>query len=182
MDRPPQPPHLSDDSLATDGEFPLGAPEYFFHLLFQAAHRRDILSDNALEAVGLSLMQWRVLAVARRIENGTMTSLARYSGSERTTLTRTVDQLVERGLVTRWIPDSDRRQVNLAVTEAGEVHYAQAAAVMRARNRRTLARINPRRLRDATRILQHLLQGVIEDDAIARDLLNFGRPAGTPRP
>jgi len=165
-----------------DGGFPPGAPEYFFHLLFQAAHRRDILSDALLEAVGLNLMQWRVLAVARRIENCTMTSLARYSGSERTTLTRTVDQLVERELVTRWIPDSDRRQVNLAVTEAGESHYAAASSVMRARNSRTLVRINPKRLRDATRFLQQLLQGVIEDDAISRDLLNFGRPAGAPRP
>ena len=165
-----------------DGGFPLGAPEYFFHLLFQAAHRRDILSDGSLEAVGLNLMQWRVLAVIRRIENCTMTGLARYSGSERTTLTRTVDQLVERELVTRWVPESDRRQVNLAVTEVGELHYGQAAALMKARNDRALAKINPKRLRDATRFLQHLLQGVVEDDAIARDLLSFGRPAGSPRP
>ena len=165
-----------------DGRFPLGAPEYFFHLLFQAAHRRDILSDTSLEAAGLNLMQWRVLAVVRRIENCTMTGLARYSGSERTTLTRTVDQLVERELVARWVPETDRRQVNLAVTEAGEVRYAQAAALMKARNNRTLAKIDPKRLREATRFLQLLLQGVVEDDALARDLLSFGRPAGAPRP
>lgn len=182
MDRSLQHPHLPDDSLVTDGGFPLGAPEYFFHLLFQAAHRRDILSDASLEAVGLNLMQWRVLAVLRRIENCTMTGLARYSGSERTTLTRIVDQLVERKLVTRWVPESDRRQVNLAVTEAGEIHYAEAAALMKARNDRALAKINPKRLRDATRFLQHLLQGVVEDDVVARDLLSFGRPAGAPRP
>jgi DNA-binding MarR family transcriptional regulator len=182
MDPPPQTSNLPDKSLDLEGGFPLGAPEYFFHLLFQAAHRRDILSDNSLEAVGLNLMQWRVLAVIRRIENCTMTGLARYSGSERTTLTRTVDQLVERELVARWVPENDRRLVNLAVTEAGEMHYAQAAALMRARNDRSLAKITPKRLREATRVLQQLLQGIVEDDDVARDLLSFGRPAGAPRP
>ena len=164
------------------GGFPLGAPEYFFHLLFQAAHRRDLSFDTSLEAVDLNLVQWRALQVVRRIENCTMTTLARYSGIERTTLTRTVDQLVERELVMRFVPESDRRQVNLAMTEEGERRYTQTVALMQERNDRVLAKINPKRLREATRFLQQVLQGVVDDDALARDLLNFGRPEGGPRP
>jgi DNA-binding MarR family transcriptional regulator len=182
MDRPSQQPEIADDLTNPGDGFPAGAPEYFFHLLFQAAQRRDILSETLLAPTGLTLMQWRALAVIRRIENCTMTGLARYSGAERTTLTRTVDQLVERDFVARWVPAADRRQINLAVTEAGEMRFAEAAALMRARNGQALANISPRRLRDATHFLQLLLQGLVEDDAIARDLLSFSRPEGAPRP
>jgi len=182
MDESQEQPEIVGNLVDPGGGFPLGAPEYFFHLLFQAAYRRDLSFDASIEAAGLNLVQWRALAVVRRIENCTMTTLARHSGVERTTLTRTVDHLVEQDLVMRCVPETDRRQVNLAITEAGEMRYAQALALMQERNDRTLAKINPKRLREATRFLQQVLQGVVDDEALARDLLNFGRPAGGPRP
>lgn len=182
MDGPSRQPEIAGNLVDPGGGFPLGAPEYFFHLLFQAAHRRGLSFDTSLEAVGLNLVQWRVLTVVRRIENCTMTTLARYTGIERTTLTRTVDQLVERDFVMRCVPETDRRQVNLAMTESGETRFAQAWALMQDRNDRMLAQITPKRLREATRFLQQILQGIVDDDALAQDLLNFSRPAGSPRP
>src|ERR1700754_4309883 len=134
MDEAEEQPEIVGNLVDPGGGFPLGAPEYFFHLLFQTAHRRDLSFDALLEAVGLTLVQWRALAVIRRIENCTMTTLARYSGVERTTLTRTVDQMVERNLVMRCVPETDRRQINLAMTEAGEALYARTAALMQDRN------------------------------------------------
>jgi len=182
MGHPPQQPEIAGNLVDPGGGFPLGAPEYFFHLLFQAAHRRGLSFDTSLEAAGLNLVQWRALGVIRRIENCTMTTLARYSGIERTTLTRTVDQLVEQELVMRCVPETDRRRVNLAMTESGETRFAQVWALMQDRNDRMLAKINPKGLREATRFLQQILQGIVDDDVLARDLLNFGRPAGGPRP
>ncbi len=55
---------------------------------------------------------WRALAVVRRIDDCTMKALARYSSIDRTTLTRTVDQLVEQGKSKRCV-HRDRQQVNL---------------------------------------------------------------------
>jgi DNA-binding MarR family transcriptional regulator len=176
--RTTRPPDNSVDPL---GEFPLGAPEYFFYLLFQASRQRDLAFDAALAPIGLSLVQWRALASVRRIENCTMSALARYSGVERTTLTRTADLLVERGLVERWSPEHDRRQVNLAMTEAGEGIYAEAVTLLKVCNQRFLEKTNPKQLREATRVLQAALQGIVDDDALAADLLSFGRPAGAPR-
>src|SRR5690349_3236139 len=118
MSRPPRRPQ--PNSVDPDGEFPLGAPEYFFYLLFQAQRQRDLSLDRALSPVGLNLAQWRTLAIVRRIDVCSMTLLARYSTVDRTTLTRAVDQLVDRGLVARWTPDHDRRQVNLRLTDEGE--------------------------------------------------------------
>ncbi len=168
-------PASRDNSIDPDGEFPLGAPEYFFYLLFQAARQRDGFFDKALKSVDLNLAQWRSLAIIRRLETCTMSSLARYSTVERTTLTRAVDQLVSRGLVSRWTPEQDRRQVNLALSDQGEVTYGKAVEILKDRNQWVLQDIDPERLRDATRVLQKSLRRLIDDDDLALDLITFGR-------
>lgn len=175
-------PAAPDHSVDPLGEFPMGAAEYFLYLLFQAARLRDLSSETALKGVGLNLVQWRALVVVRRIENCTMSALSRYSGIERSTLTRAADQMVEMGLIERWVPDHDRRQVNMAVTGEGEAVYARAIARVKDDNARMLQKVNPKSLREATRVLQEALQGIVNDDALAADLLSFGRPDGAPHP
>ena len=167
-----------DNSLDPEGEFPLGAPEYFFYLLFQATRQRDVHFGERLAATGLDLAQWRTLAIIRRIDSCTMTSLARHSTIERTTLTRAVDQLVGRGIVTRWVPDSDRRQVSLALTDAGEEVYGRAVAVLMHRNREVLADIESKDLRTASRVLQAVLRQLLGDEKLSEEILSFGRPGG----
>jgi len=162
------------NSVDPDGEFPLGPPEYFFYLLFQAARQRDLFFDRELAPVGLNLAQWRSLAIIRRLDSCTMTALARFSTVDRTTLTRAVDQLVERGLIGRSTSDRDRRQVNLLLTEAGKTVYSQAVAILKVRNAAVLSEVDPRRLRDATRVLQETLLKLTGEGDLAIDLLNFG--------
>jgi MarR family transcriptional regulator, lower aerobic nicotinate degradation pathway regulator len=162
------------NSVDPDGEFPLGPPEYFFYLLFQAARQRDLFFDRELSPVGLNLAQWRSLAIIRRLDSCTMTALARFSAVERTTLTRAVDQLVDRGIVDRSTPDRDRRQINLSLTEAGKTVYSEAVAILKARNAAVLSEVDPRRLRDATRVLQEVLLKLTGEGDLANDLLNFG--------
>jgi DNA-binding MarR family transcriptional regulator len=166
-----------DNSFDPNGEFPLGPPEYFFYLLFQAARQRDLFFDRELKPVGLNLAQWRSLAIIRRLETCTMTQLARYSTVERTTLTRAVDQLVGRGLVERLAPARDRRKVNLTLTHLGKVVYRDAVAILKARNEAVLASVGPERLRDAARVLQTTLEQLTGDADLAADLLSFGRAA-----
>src|SRR4051794_26007243 len=122
-----------DNSFDPNGEFPLGPPEYFFYLLFQAARQRDLFFDRELKPVGLNLAQWRSLAIIRRLETCTMTQLARYSTVERTTLTRAVDQLVGRGLVERLGPARDPREGKLTLTPPGQGGLPAAAAQLKKR-------------------------------------------------
>jgi DNA-binding MarR family transcriptional regulator len=174
--KPPRPPANSVDP---EGEFPLGPPEYFFYLLFQAVRQRDQQFDRLLKPTGLNLAQWRSMAIIRRLEACTMSSLARYSAVERTTLTRAVDQLVRRGLVGRWTPEHDRRRVNLLLTDEGEAIYRQAIAIIKDLNATVLEDADPDRLRDATRLLQTVLRKLTGADALAMDLLTFGRNTAT---
>jgi DNA-binding MarR family transcriptional regulator len=154
----------------------MGVSEYFFYLLYQAARQRDLLSDKMMKLTGLNIGRWRALAVIRRIENCTMSELALLSAVERTTLTRSVDQLVAYGLVERWTPPSDRRRVNLGLTEKGEAIYGEAVKVLLSNNAGVLDGVDPERVREATRLLQGIVAAQAPDPRSAKDLLSFGRP------
>jgi DNA-binding MarR family transcriptional regulator len=168
-------PHSTSlDSTAPQAEIPL-TPDYFFYLVFQAARQRDLFCDRVLKPIGLNVAQWRSLAIIRRLEACTMTALARYSTVERTTLTRAVDQLVRRGMVVRAVPERDRRQVTLSLTEAGEDIYRQAVAILSERNQTILAGIEPVRLNDTNDVLRIALEKLVGEGEMATDLTNFGR-------
>jgi len=166
-----------ENSVDPDGEFPMGDKEYFFYLLFQAARQRDLAVEERLEDLGLNLPGWRALAVMRRIDDCTMKALARYSTIDRTTLTRTVDQLVDHGHVERCVPARDRRQVNLSLSGGGSETYDQAIARVMALNHEVLASIDPQELRIANRVIQVVLCNIVADEALAADLVSFGRTA-----
>jgi DNA-binding MarR family transcriptional regulator len=178
MTRSP-PPKSPDQTIAPEGGLPLGASEYFFYLLFQVARQRDLYCDKALAPCGLNMAQWRSLAIVRRMEVCTMSSLARYSTIERTTLTRAVDQLVTRRLVTRWVPERDRRQVNLSLSDLGEAAFLQGAAILDPHNLHLLKDEAPAQMRDAMEVLQNTLRKLAGNEVLAAELLNFGgAPAG----
>jgi DNA-binding MarR family transcriptional regulator len=168
------------NSVDLDGEFPLGPAEYFFYLLFQTQRQRDLALDKALTPTGLNLARWRTLAIVRRIEDCTMTLLARYSTVERTTLTRAVDQLVERGLLERWTPDKDRRQVRLALTEFGETTYGRAVEILKTHNADALAGVDAASLRQSARVMRRVLRQLVADPALGQDLATFGHRVPTP--
>jgi len=112
--------------------------EWFFYLLFQTVRRRDQAFAGALEALGLSLPKWRIMSVISRLSGCTMNELAEFTTIDRTTLTRTADQLIDAGLVTRGGHPNDRRVVRLEMTEAGRAAFEQALVEMRRFNQAAL--------------------------------------------
>jgi DNA-binding MarR family transcriptional regulator len=166
-----------DNSIDPDGEFPIGASDYFFYLLFLTARQRDLGLNAALAPTGMTMARWRILSIIRRIEGCAMSTLSRFSTVERTTLTRSVDQLVEEGLVVRWVPEEDRRQVCLALTETGQKAYSGALAALLGFNQQMLEGLEPHRVRDAARLLQAVLSNVVGDEALSAELLTFRRPS-----
>jgi DNA-binding MarR family transcriptional regulator len=165
-----------DSSVDPKGEFPFAAREYFFYLLFLTARYRDLTLDRVVAQTGLNVAQWRTLAVIRRVENCTMSQLARFAAVDRTTLTRSDDQLVAQGLVERWTPSRDRRLVNLALSDAGWEVYVQAVRAIIARNADDLVGVDEADLRTTARTLQRLMSNLAGERRIAEDLLSFGRP------
>ena len=66
----------------------------------------------------IEMSQWSTL---RRIGRTpcTMSELARYKGVGLPTISKSVDMLVRRGWVERWVDKSDRRQTLVRLTTAG---------------------------------------------------------------
>ena len=66
----------------------------------------------------IEISQWSTL---KRIDRGpcTMSELARYKGVGLPTISKSVDMLVRRGLVERWVDKADRRQTLVRLTPSG---------------------------------------------------------------
>ena len=166
-------------SVDPEAEFGLDVPEYFFYLLFQAVRRRDAAFERALSGLDLTLGQWRAISTIRRFESCAMSELAAFTAVDRTTLTRSVDQLVRRSLVARRTPERDRRQVRLSLTEAGQQLYARAVDQLLDFNCQALTGVPAERQRDISRGLAAVIRNLEPDPEMAEALIRF-EPAALP--
>lgn len=105
------------------------------------------VAARSLAAVAdeVTLPQYRVLVVlAARGPQG-LAPLAAALGVSPSTATRMCGRLVRKGLVQRRTPSRDRRQVRLALTEAGRAVVAQVTALRRGEIARIVAAVPPER-------------------------------------
>ncbi len=155
------------------GEFPVGARAYLFYLVFQISQQRQAALEADLAPLGLNFAKWRSLLFIHRLGKCTMKTLARLSGVHRTTLTRSIDRLVEEGLVLRSGVPQDRRQVMLSLTKAGRAAFAAAYAVQEQFTEVALQDVPEKVQRDLCRRLQVVLKGMIPEPDLAEDILAF---------
>ncbi|MGX1305621.1 DNA-binding MarR family transcriptional regulator [Amorphus suaedae] len=93
--------------------------------LRKAARRATQAYETALDASGVSIVQFSVLAELSRSSARTLSTLADLLATDRTTLSRTIDRMQALG----WVSDcdsADRRERRLVLTEAGETAYQRA--------------------------------------------------------
>lgn len=157
------------------GEFPFDVATYLFHLLAQLSRHRDAELDRALKPHGLNIARHRAISAIARIGPCTMSQLADFSAVDRTTMTRTIDQLVAEGLVERETPRSDRRQVRLTLTGAGEAACRHALNVIYGLNRQLLAEIPEDAQRAVIRAKQRMMMNLLPDQTLARRVLFLER-------
>jgi DNA-binding MarR family transcriptional regulator len=169
------PPPPKPNSVDMDGEFAMAVPEQLFYLLFQTAHHRDTRLGDRLAKVGVTVARWRTLAVVRRLVECSMRDLALLTGIDRTTLTRSTDQLVNEGVVERHVPASDRRKVVLRLTPAGHELYAECVKAMMGLNAEVIEAIPEKMRRDVVRGLETLLVRLVRDPAESDAIRRFTR-------
>lgn len=87
--------------------------------LRRAANTVSALYDRFLEPVGLTVNQFSLLENLSRLGTCCVSELAAYVGLERTTLVRTLQPLIHRGLI-RDISAAGQRSRSLQLTELGE--------------------------------------------------------------
>jgi len=157
------------------GEFPYDVVTYAFHLFAVLGRHREAAIEAAFRPLGLNLARYRALSVVARLGPLGMSELADFSAVDRTTMTRTVDQLVAGGLVTRQTPASDRRQVVLSITQAGRAANQQALRAVYRINRRALEGLDEDAQRQFCRTQRVMVQNLVDDPALARRLIEHSR-------
>ncbi|MEM7693702.1 MAG: MarR family transcriptional regulator [Pseudomonadota bacterium] len=81
--------------------------------------------DAALEAHGVSIVTYAVLSALQREQPLTLSALAAGVGTDRTTLSRTVERMRAAGLVSACLGD-DRRERKLTLSKHGQETFAAA--------------------------------------------------------
>lgn len=92
---------------------------HIFYLFTQIFGRRNRHLAEQLKPFRVTVPKWRVLAVLHERPNCTMNRLSDLATVDRTTLTRTLDQMVRDGLVARRADARDRRSLRLHLTAKG---------------------------------------------------------------
>lgn len=98
-----------------------------------ANFRREISRSLNTSSINLSINKTQkqvLMAILRTTENN-MTDLSQQIGLEKSTLTRTIDSLIEEELVTRSSGIQDRRTITCALTEKGQDIANQLDQIMR---------------------------------------------------
>ena len=157
------------------GDLAAGRATYMLHLLAAASIYRDRHLDLQFEPLGLTVHKYRALLAIARFEGCTMKELAQFTFIDRTTLTRTVDQLVKTGWVTREHAARDRRQVVLNLTPAGYEQGYKAVDVITATNDRAAAALSPAAIEAAIDAVQAVLSNLIPDPEQLERVLTMRR-------
>lgn len=150
-------------------------PEYFFYLLYHVVKQRELVLGDVLAEMELSMPKWRILSILNRLGESSMGVVADFCAIDRTTLTRTTDQLVTAGLVQRKEHPEDRRQLLVSLTTAGTDAYRAAMATALAFNGKALKGVDAEEIQVLERILSKVVRNVIDDEDWAESILDFDR-------
>ena len=108
---------------------------------------------------GLSVPQFRALALVARQPATCLSSVAELLGASLPTTSRIVSGLVRQGLMKRHGCTQDRRQVALAITEQGRAVLQTAESATRTRLSEELRHLKANQRRDLLRTMK-VLRGV----------------------
>jgi DNA-binding MarR family transcriptional regulator len=107
--------------------------------------------------------QWATL---RRIARGpcTMSELARHKGVSLPTISKSVDMLVRRAWVERFVDDTDRRQTLVRLTSGGRRVLAECRRRVELRLDEKLATLSPAEREQVSASLRTVRDALVADD------------------
>lgn len=116
--------------------------------------------DSALNQHGLTIAVWPTLMCLWEEEGLTQTELANKAKVRASTTTRTLDKLVELGLVERRTDPRSRRSFLIYLTENGKQLKSSVLPIPAMLNKKVLSVLNEQESRELIRVLQKLVSAV----------------------
>ena len=166
-----------DEQAGVVDDHALPLPSYLSYLLYQTEQHRRAMAADLLARHGLTFAKWVAMISLRRFGDLSMTRLAKLAATDRTTLTRSVDNLIAEGLVARGVAPSDRRIVVVCLTDTGRILLEKIRAEIRPLNREICAKLTTEEQAAMTSYLQKMLTGLIVEPEWKQDVIDFSTPA-----
>lgn len=114
------------------------------------------LARHYEERFGLSIPQWRVVAVLGREAPLSAVELAERTVMDKVTVSRAVNALIDEGRLARATDPDDRRRSVLRLTAAGRAVYRRIVPLARRYERELLAALGRRERQELDRLLARL--------------------------
>jgi len=118
-----------------------------FRLNRLAAEVSEHLAGVYRERFGLDVPEWRVMATVGPEKGCTAQYIAGSTRMHKTRVSRAIAHLEDRGLMARVARASDRREMELRLTKAGQRMYAELVPLALERERSLLACMSKEQLR-----------------------------------
>ena len=136
---------------------------HIYYLFTQIFGRRNRQLAEKLAPFEITVPKWRVLAVLHERPGVGMNQLADFTTIDRTTLTRTLDQMVEDRLVERRDDARDRRAVRLHLTGRGGEIFDRILPLVMDENERATQGIATGELAQFGRTLRRMVRNLDPD-------------------
>ncbi|MFY9210635.1 MAG: MarR family winged helix-turn-helix transcriptional regulator [Aestuariivita sp.] len=137
--------------------------DYLLYLLAAVSDRASGQFHDHVRLDGLRVPEWRVLACLSDEDGAMVTELARLSLLEQSRLTRIIDQMAAKGLVSRGADPADARRVRVFLTRHGRALATRLVDDAQAHEKGLLALLTEQEAAVLKPVLKALLAR-LEDD------------------
>lgn len=157
-------PNPRSDLSAEREDDGIGSPDSDIRSLFSFTLQRlaslstKIATRSVYEPYGLSIPEWRVLAVLGYLGEVSVMTVAKHAAVLRTQLPRVTSELEKRGLVSRKSNPDDGRSALLSLTETGRATVDEVICKSRERNEAMLADLSQEERRELMRLVRMVIR------------------------
>ena len=138
-------------------------PHYWVnHLSFLI--RKRLSQAAADEGFDITPEEWAMLLILNSRDGLTPTALSDASVRDKTTVTRTVDKLVRKGLAERRADPDDRRVQHIHLTEDGQERFAELSVLAKMIVARSLDGVSKEDVEATVRTLSIMAGNLKKDD------------------
>ncbi|MCC6008937.1 MAG: MarR family transcriptional regulator [Rhodobacteraceae bacterium] len=138
----------------------LALESYTPYLFSRLSNRWELDQNRALAAYGLNSTMMRILSVLSGVDSLTINELSVFAIAEQSSTSRTVNQMVEAGLVSRSVEEGDQRRRAVMLTPAGLERLRQADPLIRENVDRLIDGISPKDLEICNRVLARMMYNI----------------------
>jgi len=134
---------------------------------------------------GISVVGWRITAILGSHSPLSAKALAELVALDQVSVTRAVDQLVDRRYVSRRVDTEDRRRVVLRLTRKGEEMYRQVLPLLQAADTAVTSGLSAEDAATLRRLMRQVLAHsgrVLPEDGDWQSVLSTYGPAETATP